>query len=804
MIKNFFKIAIRNLLKYKGYTIINVLGLAVGITGVILTMLFVRNEFSYDRFHSKSDRIYRLWQFEKYADQQLQSTSTPLSAASVIAASYPEVEASCRLYGFNSMVTIGQNSFTEQISMVDTSFFRVFDFQLIEGDAHDPFPSNNSIVVTPETAVRYFGTESALGKTIELVLNDKKTLFKVTGIVEQAPTASSIQYNALIPFSNEASLFNARARVSWFQIYVQTFVLTKEHVSAAALEMKFPKMIEEYLAERYTEGGFQFYLQPLADVYFGNTLPTGLDAASDPKYAYILGTISILILLVACMNFILLAIGRSTTRAKEVGIRKVLGSARKQLMFQFWMEAFLLTLAAMVLGFVLSVILLKPFNFIANRELAFQIDTTFLLSGLALLVAITCLAGFYPSFVLSGFKPAAVLKGKLKIKSGGDWLQQSLVVGQFCTSIAMIVCTIVIGKQMDFLKNKHLGYDKEEVVIVPTNMNIAESRQLIQLYRTELTKYPEVREVASSFYSFAESPWIAVGFTEESGAYRTFQYNTVDEHFIGTMDISLVNGRPFSMENPADRTTAAVVNEAFVKTFGLTDPIGKKLPGPFNQQIIGVVEDFHFESLHTEIRPLLLTMQLDSVIRHAENIDFTASGQPRMAVRMKAGSLSANVDILRRAWKVVAPDRDFEYRFLDETLASQYQQEQRMSILVKVASFLSIFIACMGLFGLATLRVAMRNKEIGVRKVLGATITGIVTLLSKDFVKLVCLAIVIASPIAWWAMNTWLTDFAYRITMRWWMFVLAGLSTLSIALITVSWQAVRAAVTNPVKALRDE
>lgn len=804
MIKNYFKIAIRTLLKYKGYTAINVLGLAVGITGVILMMLFVRNEFSYDKFHGKSDRIYRLWQFEKYADQQLLSTSTPLSAASVIAASYPEVEASCRMYGFNSMVRISKHSFTEQISMVDSSFFQVFDFKLIEGNAQAPFPTTNSVLLTPETAVRYFGTDSALGKTIELVLNDEKTLFKVTGIVEQAPAASSIQYNVLIPFSNEKSVFSPRARTSWFQVYVQTFVLLRDQVSATALEMKFPKMIKEYLAERYTEGDFLFHLQPLTDVYFGTTLPSGLDAASDPKYAYILGTISILILLVACMNFVLLAIGRSTTRAKEVGIRKVLGSVRKQLIFQFWMEAFLLTLTAMVLGLMLSVILLKPFNYIANRDLIFQFDTTLLLSGLSLLVAIACLAGFYPSFVLSGFNPTAVLKGKLNIKGNGRWLQQSLVVGQFCTSIAMIICTIAIGKQMDFLGNKHLGYDKEEVVIVPTNMNTEESGPLIQLYRTELAKYPEVKEVGSSFYSFAESPWVEVGFTEESGAYRSFQYNSVDEHFIETMDIQLVEGRPFSTNNPADRATAAVVNEAFVNAFGLTNPIGKKLPGPFNQQIIGVVKDFHFESLHTEIRPLLLTIQLDSVFRRAENVDFSASGQPRMAVRMKAGNLSANIDILRHAWKAVAPDRDFEYRFLDETLASQYQQEQRMDTLVKIASFLSIFIACMGLFGLATLSVAMRTKEIGIRKMLGATVSGIVGLLSKDFVKLVLVAMLLASPIAWWAMHSWLENFAYHIDIQWWIFVMAGLAAVAIALLTVSWQAIRAAVANPVKSLRDE
>jgi putative ABC transport system permease protein len=379
-----------------------------------------------------------------------------------------------------------------------------------------------------------------------------------------------------------------------------------------------------------------------------------------------------------------------------------------------------------------------------------------------------------------------------------------LITGQFIASIAMIVCTLVIGEQMKYLRTKDLGYQKEQVVVVSTNMSRKDGLAFAQNYRTQLLKHPQIADAGISLFSLAETPWVELGFTDDKKVYKSFQYNAVDPNFTNMMDIEIIEGRNFSPENTADKNTAALVNEAFVKEFGLKDPIGKKLPGKFDQYIIGVVKDFHFESLHTKIRPLLLTMTPDSVFRRTENIGISHPPQPRISIRFEAGNVTENIALLKKTWKNLVPNQEFEYRFLDETIAAQYAQEERTSTIVKLASALSIFIACMGLFGLATLTVARRTKEIGIRKVLGATVANIVALISKDFVKLVIVASVTAFPVGWWAMNTWLEDFAYRISVSWWVHIVAGIAALGIALLTVSFQAIRAGLSNPVKNLRTE
>jgi putative ABC transport system permease protein len=804
MLKNYFKVAVRYLLRNKEYTIINVLGLAVGIACCILIMLFVRNEFSYNKFHTKADRTFRLWQDEKYQDQKLYSTTTPISAAKVIQAAYPEVEAICRVYSFNPMVRISDNNFTEPIKMVDSTFFRCFDFKLAQGDPKNPFPSSYSIILTPATAKRFFGTANAIGKNIEMQMPNEKALFTVTGIAEEAPVASTIKYGALIPFSNDIKLFSARKIANWFNVCVESYVQLNPGITPASVEKKFPTMIKQYLGERYVEGGFLFHLQPVSDVYFGETLPKGTDSSSNPKYSYILASIGILILLVACINFITLSIGRSTTRAMEVGVRKVLGAERKQLIWQFWSEAFLLTLFAILIGFGLSMAFLKPFNQLAGQELVMQFDGWFLLFALALIMLIALVAGFYPSIILSAFNPIQVLKGKLKLKGSNSWLRQSLVVGQFVASIAMIVCTIMISKQMNYMRTKDLGYSKEQVVVVPTSMPRVAGMPLAKLYRDELIKQSQVKDAAVSTFSFAENFWVEIGFTDDKNAYHSFQYNSVDPNFLPAMNVQVAQGRLFASDNPSDVSTAAVVNEAFIKEFNITDPIGKKLPGPWDQQIIGVVKDFNFESLHNKVRPLIMTIQPDSILVRTENVNYTASPQPRISVRLKPGNLAANIALLQATWKKVAPNQDFTFQFLDEAIQAQYQQEQRTSTIVKIASALSVFIACMGLFGLVTLSVTRRTKEIGIRKVLGANVGNIVRLISKDFLRPVLVATIIAFPIAYWFLDTWLKDFAYRTDISWWVFALAGISALLIALVTISFQAIKAALANPVKSLRTE
>ena len=409
----------------------------------------------------------------------------------------------------------------------------------------------------------------------------------------------------------------------------------------------------------------------------------------------------------------------------------------------------------------------------------------------------------YPAIVLSGFKPVEVLKGKFKAKVN-NWMRQSLIAGQFVVSIAMIVCTIGVSRQMNYLRDKDLGYNKEQVVIVPTNKPRKEGLPLAELFRTELLKHPQVARAAVSIYSFAETPWIQLGFNGDKKIYKSTQFNAVDPYFIKTMGLQMKLGRAFEENNTADISSSAIVNEAFVKEFGLKDPVGKKLPGPFDQQIIGVVKDFNYMSLHTPVQPLMITIKTDSIVKRTSDISFIDPPQPRISVRLKSGNITENIEMLKQVWKAVAPGQDFEFKFLDDSIAALYKSEQRTSVIVKIASGLSIFIACMGLFGLATLTVARRTKEIGIRKVLGANVVSIVGLLSKDFARLIVIAAIIAFPLAWWFMHDWLKDFAYHTAISWWIFIIAGIMALVIALLTVSFQAIKAAIANPVKSLRTE
>lgn len=803
MLQNYFRVALRTLLRYKGYTAINVLGLAVGITCCILIMLFVRSEFSYDRFNQKAGRIYRVWQREKAEGQEFVNTVTPLPAGPAIASTFPSVEATCRVVQFNTLVKIGNTSFNEKITMVDATLFHLFDFDLVKGDRNHPFVNGRSLIITPEIAQKYFGNTDPVGKTFEMQLSDTPRLFTVTGVARRAPEESSVKYDLLIPFDNAAQVFRPRMLTNWFNVFGETYVLLRDKVRAADLEKGFPSLLKQQLGKNYGSEEFDMHLQPLTALHLDTKLPSGIQPASNPKYSYILGSIGLLILLVACINFITLSIGRSTTRAIEVGVRKALGAERRQLIWQFWGEALFLTLVAVGVGVLGAMVLLRPYDQLIHRDLVFHFDPMFLLFFILLVGLIALVAGIYPSVILSGFRPVEVLKGKLTLRNNAGLFRKALIVGQFTASIVLLTGTIIIGRQMDLLQHTDLGYNKEQVIVVPTNKARPIGYPLARLYMEELAKYPEVLTSTVSAYSFTETPWVSLGFVDDHKQYHFFQYNEIDHHFIESMKIAMVQGRSFRDDNPADSNNSILVNEALVKEYGLKDPIGQRF-GKYSQRIVGVMRDFNFEPLREKVKPLVLSLKFDSIGRQSSDMSFATAPQPRVSVRMKAGSLPDNIAILRKAWQAVAPHQDFEYHFLDATLAAAYAQEQKSATVVQIASVLSIFIAAMGLFGLATLTVSRRMKELGVRKVLGAGTGQLVGLLSKDFVVLVGIAAILAAPIAAWAMHAWLADFAYRVDVSWWVFVLAGLAAVVVALATISFQTIRAARSNPVEALRME
>jgi len=804
MFKNYLKVAFRNLAKHKVYTMINVLGLAVGIACCILIALFVRSEWSFNRFHANTERIHRAWLEEFYQGEIFRNTVTPVPLVPVLQAGVPEIEHSSRVATLRPSVTFNHKIFNESVNMVDSSFFLLFDFPLLKGNTKDPFPTSNSIVITETSAKKYFGDESPIGRNLQLQLGDENILFNVTALAKDPPIESNIQFDMLIPFSNAPLIWSENIRNSaWSNVVVSSFFMLQKGADVEKVNQKIAAVMQPLVAKNYKAGEYNIRLQPLNDIYFNASLPDEVGGLSDPKYSYILGTIGLLILLIACINFVTLSVGRSTTRALEVGIRKVLGAERQQLIRQFWGESILLTIISLVIGFILAYVFIKPFNQVSNRELFISLNGFTLTFSILLVVVIGLIAGFYPALVLSGFKPIQVLKGKLKVGINMGLFRKGLIVLQFAASLIMIICSIIVGMQIDFLRNKNLGFNKEHIIVVPTNKGRSEGINLGKRFELLLQQNPQVLSTTTSLYSFAEPGWIQLGYQDEKDNFRQFRFNVVDVNFIPAMGLEIKTGRNFMENNTADSSTI-IVNETLVKQYGWKDPIGKKLPGKYPLHIAGVVKDFHFESLHSPIAPLVMALKPDSIFAHSSDVSYNASPQPRISIRFREGDVQEHIAFLRTAWKTVAGDEDFEFNFLDEALAASYEQEQRLGNIVRGASFLSIFIACLGLFGLVTIVVVRRTKEIGIRKVLGANTQKIVMLLSKEFIWLILISTLIAFPVAWWALQNWLTDFVYRIDISWWVFVLSALLVMLVALATLGFQTIKAAWANPVKSLRTE
>ncbi|MEP7269274.1 MAG: ABC transporter permease, partial [Saprospiraceae bacterium] len=500
MFKNYFKIASRYLLQNKGYSIVNILGLAIGITCCILIMLFVRSEWSFDSFHTKSDRIYRAWLFEDYGDQKFTNTQTPIPLGPTLQANIPEIEEACRVYVFNTLVQKEADKFNEPINMVDTNFFKVFDFKILKGNNTNPFQNSNSIVITTSTQNKYFSNNSdVIGQTLDIQMGAEKKTFLITAVTSDPPKESSIQFKFLIPHSNEKLLFRERNITSgWTNVFLETYVLARTGVSGKAIEAKIPGVAKKISGDNYKAGEYNIFFQPITDIHLNKILPAGNEPISDPFYSYILATLGLLILIIACINFITLSIGQSAKRAKEVGVRKVMGALRPQLISQFWGEAIIVILTAFIISIALSFILLKPFNEIANKSLTLSFDGFNLSFCISIILLVSLAAGVYPAVILSGFVPVQVLKGKLQSAVGIGLFRKGLIVAQFVASIIMIISTLVISQQLNFIRNKNLGYDKEHIVVVPTNKSRAEGLKLAELFRNELKNIPQVLNSTTS------------------------------------------------------------------------------------------------------------------------------------------------------------------------------------------------------------------------------------------------------------------------------------------------------------------
>lgn len=806
MIRSFITTALRSFWKTPTQSVINLLGLSISIAICILLTLFVRNEVRYDRFHTNADQIYRVWVEEKYEDQTFLNTVTAFPIRKALKEYYPEVEMSTYVVTLDANARRGELISTERFHLVDVpQFFKMFDFPIVAGSTTSLERNPSDIVITESIAQKYFGKENPIGKPLDLRFADSNFVFNIVAVAKDVPTYSSIQFDILMPIENAKSVWGERGRNSWFNVFGETYVQLKSGTSATALQAKMPTMLKQVLGEDYQEGGYNINFQPLTNIHLNPDLPEGIEATSNPTYLYILSTIALFILFIACINFVTLSVGRSAGRAREVGVRKVLGAGRQQLIRQFWSEALLMTFGAVLLGLLLAQLTVPYFNILANTELKLAIDNTMLLFLFGLVLVVGLLAGMYPAVILSKFQPVEVLKGKLSLKGDHHWFRRGLLLLQFTMSALLIVGTIVINQQMNFIRNKSLGFNAEHVINVPIPQNGEDGKKTTNLLRDLLLRNPEVVEVGVSSFEFGAG-WGTMGYTDDQQKYREFRMNMVDEHFIPTYDIKLAKGRNFEAGSESDRLYSLLVNEAFVKEYGWDDPLNARLPNQYftNFKIIGVMKDFNFASLRSKIEPLMVFMSFDSLRRPIENLNFESSQEPDLAVRFQAGDPAQHIRILEDAWKAVAPNLAFNYAFINQNLEAQYQRERTLGRIVSIASALSIFIACLGLFGLTMLAVVRRTKEIGIRKILGAKVGSIVMLLSKDFIWMILAAFVLAAPIAWYVMNRWLEDFAYRIQIQWWILALTALLMLGIALLTISFQAIRAAVANPVESLKNE
>ena len=793
MLKNHIKIAWRSLWKNKFYTIINISGLAVGLATGIMLLLWVQNELSYDRFHKDHHRIYQFSTHFNSNGEDLTWRETPGPLA-VFAKSIPLVKHVVRVKSdFDQIISDkGKNKIFAQniIAYVDRGFFSVFSFNLIQGNKVSIFPNNNSVVITQSTAQKLFGNEDAMGKTILF----QKNLFIVTGILQNFPENSSIRYDALFPMGFYAQWFTANGgNGDWKTIdedmgneVFTTYVKLNTNANPVQTEKAFTTAYKK--ARDGDESETSFKLQNLADIHLISA--DGNDAALRMVQIFML--VVILLLAIASINYVNLSTARSLIRAKEVGIRKIVGAKKYHLFFQFTTETIVLFCFATIAAIVLIVLLMPLYNTISGKNLSFNLtdNRVWKVAGMAVLSTLIA-SSIYPAILLSSFRPIASLKGKITSGIGIASFRKGLVVFQFAISVILLVCTITMSNQMDFIKNKDLGYDKSYVFSVPLTENLIKH---LDALKTELKSDPHVINVAASTVSNLSNHDGSTSDIEWSGKpeNNNLIINTasIDKNFISTLKMQFLEGRNFT-GTPAD-STRFILNETAVKQMSLKRPfVGQEISLWQNKgTIIGVLRDFHFQSLKNKISPIIFHS-----IWNFNNV---------LYVRTTAGNAQNAIATVEKQYKKYAGNIPFSYNFLDKSFEEQYVSDQRAGTLFNVFASIAIFISCLGLFGLVTYTAQVKTKEIGIRKTLGASVGSIVKLISKDFLKLVIMAIIIAMPIAWYAINKWLQDFEYRTNISWWIFVIAGMIAVLIALITVSYQAIKAALANPVKSLRTE
>jgi putative ABC transport system permease protein len=823
MLKNYFKIMVRNFLKRKTFTLINLFGLATGMAICLLLVLYIQSQLGYDTYHQRGDLIYRLALERKYPGRSAFLGNIPKSIGQAIKNEFPEVKEVTRVISPNDKgdkVKVGEKVFTDKTVMAaDSNFFRVFTGDFLQGDASSALQKPNTAVLNETTAIKYFGSvENAMGK--QIIINEFQKLI-VSGVIRDWPEKSHFLFNILLTTSGDNSLNNQQEYV-YFGPYC--YLLLNKNASAAALEAKLPFIVDKYVSGRIAglfgepydkfvaEGnGYRYFLQPLKKIYLTSELDSELRPVGSMKTLVIFGAIAAFILFLACVNFINLSTALSVERAKEVGIRKTFGSRKRELIGQFLSESVLFSLLSLFAALLLVLIFTPMLRKISGVELSFTffLYPPTLLAAMGFSIFVGIVAGLYPAFVLSSFNPIMVLKGKFISNRRSIALRNGLVIFQFAISVILIICTIVVNKQMQFMLGDKLGFKRDHIISIErvwqlnnrTRDRVTDSRKS---FADEISKIPGVEDITECAQlpgndeSGGGATWVAI----DNNASRTDRLMQVDDRYLKLLDLQLTEGRFFSKEFKSD-SLSLVLNEKAVEDFGLKNPIGARLISKEENlnstngkeqnvfTVIGVIKDFHFQSLHKKIAPLVF-------------VNSNKFGWGTLGVRIRGDHFKTTLADIENTWKRMDAKDDFKFSFLEENVAAQYKSEQTEQKIFTIFSLLAILIACIGLFGLASYSTIQRTKEISIRKVLGAMPGNIIMILSKDFLILVALASLIAFPIAWWAMNKWLQNFNYRVNISWWVFLLAGTIAAMVAMLTIGYQAIKAALVNPAVTLKTE
>ncbi len=800
MLKNLFKIALRNIFKDKVYSAINILGLTIGITCSMFLFMYILDELSYDRYHTNADNIYRIVSNIKEPDNAFTWAIAQVPMAQELRNNYPEVKNAVRFYGTGrTLYKNGEKQFNEEkFFLTDSTVFDMFTYEFLAGDMNTALDNPFSIVITESIAKKYFATPAeALGQSLQNKQNEE---YKITGVIKDVPYNSHFRFDALISRSSQQGSDGG----SWGNFGVFTYIQLPAGYDLTKMYASLDKIVKERVNPIFEQYNIKigYELQRITDIHLHSKIQDEAEEGGDISYIYVFGAVSAFMLIIACINYMNLATARSANRAKEVGVRKVMGSQRKQLIIQFITESVVLTLIALALSIILIYALLPAFNGLANKHLPFSyiLQTPVILSLLGITLLVGVIGGSYPAFYLSSFNPVNVLKGKLSARGGSVYFRRALVVLQFSISIFMLISTLVVFDQLNYMRNKDLGFDKERVVKL--TLSERELRQKSDALVQRLKQSPEVAGVGMA----TSVPGQGVGklllkVEDNQGKLvdRGVDLFNADYDFVKTMGMEIVQGRDFSRDVSSDTTFAVLVNEAMVKRMAWDDPIGKKFifegSGPNNtnieKHVVGILKDYHQNSLYDAIEPIMIILDDENYF---------------VLVRTEEGDVKKSLTAVENIWKDMFPNNTFQFEFLDQDFNSQYTADEKRSLIFTVFSSLTIAIACLGLLGLAAFTTEQRTKEIGVRKVIGASVSGLVTLVSKEFFLLVGLGMLIAFPAAWYFTESWLTNFAYHIELKeeWLTFLVSALLAFVITLLTVGYHVVRAAHSNPVKSLRDE